>query len=216
MRFTDGDYPPLIGLTTYVEPARCGSWEEVSAILPISYVTSVIRSGGCPVLLPPASAEPGVPLSAVDGLVVIGGPDVDPKLYDADAHPETGVPRAERDSVGDRPVPSRPRRRPADPCHLPGPSGPQRRPGRHAPSAPPRSDRKLPAPRGCRRDDQQRDHPSRRQRRRLDGRTRTEGLCHHHQAVDRLGRRMRAVGFAPDGTVEAVEVAGQEFALGVQ
>ena len=46
--------------------------------------------------------------------------------------------------------------------------------------------------------------------------TRTEGLCHHHQAVDRLGRRMRAVGFAADGTVEAVEVAGQEFALGVQ
>jgi gamma-glutamyl-gamma-aminobutyrate hydrolase PuuD len=46
--------------------------------------------------------------------------------------------------------------------------------------------------------------------------TSTEGLCHHHQAIDRLGRRMRAVGFAPDGTIEAVEVSGQEFAIGVQ
>jgi gamma-glutamyl-gamma-aminobutyrate hydrolase PuuD len=43
-----------------------------------------------------------------------------------------------------------------------------------------------------------------------------EGLCHHHQAIDRLGRGLRAVAFAPDGTVEAVEVEGKRFALGVQ
>jgi putative glutamine amidotransferase len=43
-----------------------------------------------------------------------------------------------------------------------------------------------------------------------------EGRCHHHQAVDRLGDRVAAVGFAEDGTVEAVEVQGQGFALGVQ
>jgi gamma-glutamyl-gamma-aminobutyrate hydrolase PuuD len=44
----------------------------------------------------------------------------------------------------------------------------------------------------------------------------TVGLCHHHQAVDRLGGRLRAVGFAGDGTVEAVELPGPRFALGVQ
>ncbi len=43
-----------------------------------------------------------------------------------------------------------------------------------------------------------------------------EGLCHHHQGVDRLGGRLRAVGFADDGSVEAVEVLGSGFAVGVQ
>jgi gamma-glutamyl-gamma-aminobutyrate hydrolase PuuD len=44
----------------------------------------------------------------------------------------------------------------------------------------------------------------------------TEGLCHHHQAIDRLGSHLQAVGFAPDGTVEAAEVPGHAFAIGVQ
>ena len=44
----------------------------------------------------------------------------------------------------------------------------------------------------------------------------TEGSCHHHQAIDQLGRRVKAVGFAGDGTVEAVEVRGNDFAIGVQ
>ena len=41
-------------------------------------------------------------------------------------------------------------------------------------------------------------------------------LCHHHQAIDRLGRSLRVVGFAGDGTIEAVEVDGAAFAWGVQ
>ncbi|HUC14620.1 MAG TPA: gamma-glutamyl-gamma-aminobutyrate hydrolase family protein, partial [Acidimicrobiales bacterium] len=44
----------------------------------------------------------------------------------------------------------------------------------------------------------------------------TEGSCHHHQAIDRLGRGVQAVGFAGDGTVEAIEVQGNDFAIGVQ
>lgn len=38
----------------------------------------------------------------------------------------------------------------------------------------------------------------------------------HHQAVDRIGRGLRAVAFAPDGVVEAVEAGDGPFALGVQ
>jgi gamma-glutamyl-gamma-aminobutyrate hydrolase PuuD len=34
--------------------------------------------------------------------------------------------------------------------------------------------------------------------------------------VDRLGERIEAVGFADDGTVEAVEIPGPDFAVGVQ
>ena len=38
----------------------------------------------------------------------------------------------------------------------------------------------------------------------------------HHQAVDRLGRGLRAVAYAADGTVEAVEASGNRFLVGVQ
>lgn len=39
---------------------------------------------------------------------------------------------------------------------------------------------------------------------------------HHHQGVDRLGRGLVAVAWSGDGLVEAVEVAGEGWAVGVQ
>ena len=38
----------------------------------------------------------------------------------------------------------------------------------------------------------------------------------HHQANGRLGKAVRAVGWAPDGVVEAIELAGSAFVVGVQ
>ena len=38
----------------------------------------------------------------------------------------------------------------------------------------------------------------------------------HHQAVDRLGRGLLAVGWSPDGVVEAIEAPARDFVLGVQ
>ena len=38
----------------------------------------------------------------------------------------------------------------------------------------------------------------------------------HHQAIDRLGRDLRPVAWAPDGTIEAVEAPARGFVLGVQ
>ena len=38
----------------------------------------------------------------------------------------------------------------------------------------------------------------------------------HHQAVDQLGHGLRAVAWAPDGVVEAVESIGEPFVVGVQ
>ena len=38
----------------------------------------------------------------------------------------------------------------------------------------------------------------------------------HHQAVDRLGRGLRAVAWAPDGVIEGIEGAGPTLYLGVQ
>jgi putative glutamine amidotransferase len=38
----------------------------------------------------------------------------------------------------------------------------------------------------------------------------------HHQAVDELGRGLRAVACAADGTIEAIEAAGPRLVLAVQ
>ena len=40
-------------------------------------------------------------------------------------------------------------------------------------------------------------------------------FCHHHQAIARLAPGLRLAGHAEDGTVEAVEVFGRAFAVGV-
>ena len=48
------------------------------------------------------------------------------------------------------------------------------------------------------------------------GRERSGVNSFHHQAVDRLGEGLRAVAWAPDGTVEGIEDDGERFVLGVQ
>jgi gamma-glutamyl-gamma-aminobutyrate hydrolase PuuD len=40
--------------------------------------------------------------------------------------------------------------------------------------------------------------------------------CHHHQALDRLADGLVVTGRAGDGTVEAVELDGCPFVVGVQ
>jgi gamma-glutamyl-gamma-aminobutyrate hydrolase PuuD len=45
---------------------------------------------------------------------------------------------------------------------------------------------------------------------------RTRVWCHHHQALARLAPGLTVTARAADGTVEAAEVDGQSFALGVQ
>ncbi|WP_165989499.1 gamma-glutamyl-gamma-aminobutyrate hydrolase family protein [Streptomyces sp. YIM 98790] len=92
---------PLIGISTYLEDqARWGVWELPAALLPAGYHRLVQRSGGLAALLPPDPA-PGAAAAAVtrlDGLVVAGGPDVDPARYGAGPGPRTGPPARRRDT----------------------------------------------------------------------------------------------------------------------
>ena len=44
---------PLIGITTYVEPAVWGHWDAEAALVPYDYVRAVERAGGRAVLVPP-------------------------------------------------------------------------------------------------------------------------------------------------------------------
>ena len=51
----------------------------------------------------------------------------------------------------------------------------------------------------------------------LCGRNRLVVSSHHHQGLDRIGEGLRVTGVAvPDGIVEAIEVEGRDFAIGVQ
>ncbi len=42
------------------------------------------------------------------------------------------------------------------------------------------------------------------------------GWSHHHQAIDRLGKGLVVTGRAADGTIEAVELPGRHWVVGVQ
>lgn len=91
--------PPRIGLTSYRSRATFGVWDESSDLLPTSYSDVVTAAGGAPLLLPPT--DPGladVVLDGLHGLVLSGGPDVDPARYGAAADPHTGAPQHARDS----------------------------------------------------------------------------------------------------------------------
>jgi putative glutamine amidotransferase len=52
------------------------------------YLRAVERAGGEPIVLEP-TADPARALAEIDGLLLTGGADVDPALYDAEPHPTT-------------------------------------------------------------------------------------------------------------------------------
>lgn len=91
---------PLIGLSTYLETeARWGVWRMPAALLPAGYHRLVQAAGGMAALLPP-DPRPGGAEAAVarlNGLVIAGGPDVEPSRYGAEPEDRTGPPARERD-----------------------------------------------------------------------------------------------------------------------
>ncbi|MGW3215967.1 gamma-glutamyl-gamma-aminobutyrate hydrolase family protein [Streptomyces parvus] len=92
---------PVIGISTYQDPARWGVWEMPAVLLPAAYPRLVRAAGGLAVLLPPDDdAEDAArdTVAALDGLVIAGGADVEPARYGAVADPRTGPPARERDA----------------------------------------------------------------------------------------------------------------------
>ncbi|GHD24270.1 gamma-glutamyl-gamma-aminobutyrate hydrolase [Streptomyces violarus] len=91
---------PLIGVSTYLESgARWGVWELEAALLPAGYPRLVRRAGGLAAMLPPDDPLHAADIVArLDGLVIAGGPDVEPVRYGAEREPRTGPPARERDA----------------------------------------------------------------------------------------------------------------------
>lgn len=87
----------MIGITTYLEVARWGTWELRAALLPEWYVDAVRAVGGRPVLLPPDDVDADV-LGRLDGLIIAGGPDIAAERYGEVPHPAADEPRASRDA----------------------------------------------------------------------------------------------------------------------
>lgn len=88
---------PVIALTCYLEPAAWGAWELPAALLPHWYLDAVAAAGGRPVLLPPDASEDVSVLDRVDGLVIVGGADVDARRYRQQPHQTADTPRTSRD-----------------------------------------------------------------------------------------------------------------------
>jgi putative glutamine amidotransferase len=88
---------PVIGLTSYLEPAKWGAWDQPAALIPWNYVNKLQNAGASVVILPP-DADNHDAISRLDGLVMAGGADIEPARY-GEVHQEgTDKPRVERDA----------------------------------------------------------------------------------------------------------------------
>ncbi|MCK5942514.1 MAG: gamma-glutamyl-gamma-aminobutyrate hydrolase family protein [Planctomycetes bacterium] len=201
-----------IGVTTHGRDERGGFR------LPRGYVEAIQRAGAMPLLLPPVLPEPERWLDTVDAVVLSGGGDVDPVLWQGEQHEKIyGVDR-ERDraefalvrAAVARGVPV------LGVCrglqvlnvafggsliaHLPdrvGDAVPHRVPPRD-PTVHPitiEPDSKLAA---------------------VLGATEVAPPSWHHQAADRVADGFRVVARAPDGVIEALEHEQHPWLLAVQ
>src|SRR5512144_1515569 len=92
---------PLIGLTTYRETARWGVWHTAADLLSASYAQAVEAVEGAPVLLPPLEdlvEGARAVVARIQGLVISGGADVDPRQYGEEPGPRTTGWREDRDA----------------------------------------------------------------------------------------------------------------------
>lgn len=88
---------PVIGLSCYLEQARWGAWDVTAAVLPIWYLDLFQEAGATVVLLTPDTDPDPAVLDRVDGLVLVGGADVDSRLYGEEPDATADSPRITRD-----------------------------------------------------------------------------------------------------------------------
>jgi putative glutamine amidotransferase len=204
--------PPLIGITTY-------AIDETNRFrIPRQYVDSVRQAGAIAVLIPPGEPSLDDLLSNIDGLLLAGGGDLDPTLYGAEPHESVYHVDTERDlseidlarRVVEKGFPTLAVCRGLQVLnvafggtlhvHLPDVVGdeiahrlPPREPTEHA----------ISVDAGTRLAE-------------ILGDTRFSAASWHHQAIHRVAEPLRVTAYAPDGVIEAAELPGHPWLIGVQ
>ncbi len=79
------------------ERARWAFWDQTAHLVADTYVAALQAAGAAVVLLPVDSRAPAALLDRVDGLLLIGGADLDPLTYGAEPEPATETVYRERD-----------------------------------------------------------------------------------------------------------------------
>jgi putative glutamine amidotransferase len=214
---------PVIGICTALERARWSVWDQQAMLLPRNYIDAVQRAGGLAVMLPPDPAlveDPSQALALIDGLILAGGADIDPRTYGQAAHAETTGTVPERDVCEialaraaieqDMPL--------LGICrgmqlinvarggtllqHLPECFGHHEH--RRVPGSFDGADHDVRLREGT-------------LAMRVVGESPHATKSHHHQGVDRLGEGLAVSGVSMmDDLVEAIELPGARFVLGVQ
>ena len=216
-----GSKKPLIGLTTYRQPAQTGVWNVEAAFLPAEYFDSVNRAGGIAVLLPPQDVTADDARSIVaglDGLIICGGRDVDASLYGQAAGELTDAPDKTRDALelalysaaieADLPFLGICRGQQVLNVHQGGTLI------QHLPDVVGSNKYQLGNAEFTIADINV-DGGSLLSKA-LGGDSKVSGALYHHQAIDQLGKGLKVVARSEDNIVEAVELEGHSFGVAVQ
>ncbi len=219
--------PKLIGLTTYQLEIPWGPSKKWVSGTPANYFDLVARAGGRPMLLPSVSEDLDPEFGAeevigvLDGLVVIGGLDVDPSLYGQEPHEHLGRTSLARDRAelalinaalaADLPILAICRGHQLLNValggtlhqHVPDLVGH----GEHQPGFGCYAQREVQITPGTKTASVFGEHPT--------------VSCSHHQVVDRLGQGLVSVGYSVEQdavapVIEAMERPGSRFCLSVQ
>jgi len=89
----------IVGITCSSNEASPG--ENARQYLNTAYVLAILKAGGVPVIIPNVVDKELVEsyLASIDGLMLSGGVDVDPKYFDEERHPNLGEVDVSRDST---------------------------------------------------------------------------------------------------------------------
>ncbi|HLB21480.1 MAG TPA: gamma-glutamyl-gamma-aminobutyrate hydrolase family protein [Solirubrobacteraceae bacterium] len=218
---------PVIGVTVSeirrsedAQRVRHGEPTQTEMTLGLSYMRAVEMAGGLPVALPPLSSENVDALvDHLCGLLLSGGPDIDPSSYGAVPHPELGPIDPVVDAFEIALCRHAYRRRLAilGICRGAQLLNVARRGTlhQHVPDVTNATIEHRQSEIGTRTSHEVRVAPD-------SSLAQTTGggpvsvNSFHHQAVDRVGFDLRPVAWSQDGLIEAIEAQDGRFALGVQ
>jgi putative glutamine amidotransferase len=210
---------PVIGICAVRERARWAFWDQTAHLVADTYVEAIQSTGAVAVLLPVDPRAPETILDRIDGLLLIGGADLDPRSYGEEPEPGVEATYRERDDFEialtraaiERGMPYLGICRGMQILNVALGGNLDQHLALEDGTTPHR--RIVGTFEGNEQEIQL--EPGSLAARALEE-ERHEGRCHHHQAVERLGNGLIVTGRAADGVPEAIELDGGGWVLGVQ